>query len=787
MRKLFPLSCAAALLLLSGCPSPLNEAATGNATPSRPADQVADVSRPFTGEFRFQTLLPVALNLSVDLYSASGSGRGALEKLAPGAAEVIANLHDSKGNLVYAGKVQADGTLHGGLSLPAAPEDMTLTLSAEGFGERQVVIRDMRRYSEVNRKMALVSTGSAARSASLPDRDGDGVPDAYDASPDDPQSAFTLNVPASGPLTVAFEDLYLQAQAGDADYNDFIAEYQITLITDSANKVVRVEGHARATVKLAGYNHRFGIFFSPFAGDALLNVTYLNASGLSAGRGIKDRSVSGQADIVLFDSTKDSVGKTADFSLEFKTPQDPAQIDQAPYNPYLYVYNTGYDIHLMGEGALPNSRNSGSSFQDSQGFPWALLVPSAWKNPDEGQRIEIPYPRFTLWRQSMGAEFTDWYLHYYDPYVPPVQVALQRAADINPGAGSSNPSSPCVFGTALYFSATDGSSGTELWKYDGTSAARAADINAGSGSSNPSNLCVFSGALYFSASDGSSGTELWKYNGTSPSLVDDINTTGSSNPTFLTVFNSKLYFQATTNGIDFPLFAYDGSLTPPAAVTTLVTPAYLQTFGTALYMAAGDSAGTAGRELYSTNGTTITLVKDINPAGNSNPANLTVFNSLLCFSAYDGTNTRLWKSNGTGVGTVLADASKSVTPVPGAAMVVFANALYFLGNDGSTGVELWKYDGSSISQVKDLNPGSADGVAATGMGVYGGALYFSGNDGGGAGWELYKYDGSTVSLVKDINPGAGDSNPGQFMAFNGKLYFQADDGSSDSELWVLSN
>jgi ELWxxDGT repeat protein len=38
-------------------------------------------------------------------------------------------------------------------------------------------------------------------------------------------------------------------------------------------------------------------------------------------------------------------------------------------------------------------------------------------------------------------------------------------------------------------------------------------------------------------------------------------------------------------------------------------------------------------------------------------------------------------------------------------------------------------------------------------------------------------------LVKDINAGAGGSSPANLMAFEGMLYFRANDGSSGIELW----
>ena len=124
------------------------------------------------------------------------------------------------------------------------------------------------------------------------------------------------------------------------------------------------------------------------------------------------------------------------------------------------------------------------------------------------------------------------------------------------------PSDFTVFNNALYFSAYDGVTGDELWKSDGTEAGtvRVKDIDPRVGFSGPlgslpSRFRVFNNALYFSASDGVNGTELWKTDGTEAGtvLVKDINPgvvvfsqpfPNSSIPLGLTVFNNALYFQA---------------------------------------------------------------------------------------------------------------------------------------------------------------------------------------------------------------------------------------------------
>ena len=125
--------------------------------------------------------------------------------------------------------------------------------------------------------------------------------------------------------------------------------------------------------------------------------------------------------------------------------------------------------------------------------------------------------------------------------------------DINPGAANSGPALfTDVSGTA-FFRASNGVSGAELWKSNGTTAGTVLvkDINPGTGSSGPSYLTNVNGTLFFSATNGVSGQELWKSNGTAAStvLVKDINPrrTGSY-PEYLTNVNGELFFSAD-NGV----------------------------------------------------------------------------------------------------------------------------------------------------------------------------------------------------------------------------------------------
>jgi ELWxxDGT repeat protein len=116
--------------------------------------------------------------------------------------------------------------------------------------------------------------------------------------------------------------------------------------------------------------------------------------------------------------------------------------------------------------------------------------------------------------------------------------------------------------------------------------------------------------------------------------------------------------------------------------------------------------------------------------------------------------------------------------------------LVFSADDGSSGVELWVTDGTTAGTtlLKDINPGSDESFPFDFAALGDGRLVFSADDGSN-GRELWVTDGTTAgtTLLKDINPGPGDSVTGHegFAALgDGRLVFQANDGSTGTELWV---
>src|SRR4029453_8297673 len=102
--------------------------------------------------------------------------------------------------------------------------------------------------------------------------------------------------------------------------------------------------------------------------------------------------------------------------------------------------------------------------------------------------------------------------------------------DLDQGSADSSPSSPTNVNGTVFFGAEDGVHGSELWKSDGSTAGTVLvkDIAPGLRGSifpfGPFVLTSANGTLFFSASDATSGQELWKSDGTAAGtvLVKDI-------------------------------------------------------------------------------------------------------------------------------------------------------------------------------------------------------------------------------------------------------------------------
>ena len=390
--------------------------------------------------------------------------------------------------------------------------------------------------------------------------------------------------------------------------------------------------------------------------------------------------------------------------------------------------------------------------------------------------------------------------------------------DINTGSSYGagvGVSQPIVFGNMMYFSASDGTNGKELWKSDGTEAGTVMVKDIWSGSVGGSMLgnwqATIGNTIYFPARDGISSTtgygiaELWKTDGTASGtvLVKDIRT-GSigSNPSWLTPIGNTLYFSASDSSGD-ELWKSDGTEAGTVMVKNIYNitatggsvPQYLTAIGNTFYFTAND--GINGNELWKSDGTEAgtVMVKDINSgSGNSNSKYLIAIGNTLYFQADDGNNgIELWKSDGTASGTMMvkdinSGSSSGITPnaCDMLTKIEFNNMLYFRADDGTNGCELWKSDGtaSGTMMVKDIYQSVSGEAYPQDLTANGDTFYFKAND-GTHGYELWKSDGtaSGTVMVKDMNNGSGNSQVLQIRPFGDTVYFYGDDGTSGAELW----
>jgi ELWxxDGT repeat protein len=291
--------------------------------------------------------------------------------------------------------------------------------------------------------------------------------------------------------------------------------------------------------------------------------------------------------------------------------------------------------------------------------------------------------------------------------------------DIKTTAPSNSlPSAFTPMGGAMYFIATDNDGVRKLWKSDGTTAGTVVvkEPSAGGpimGFGVNSDLIVFQNQLFFAAFTNSgplfaNGVELWKSDGTAAGTVqvqDLIPGNFSSSPHNFAIVGNRLVFSAMTR--------------------TLLSPANIQV--------------AADEELVGTDGTTVQLVKDINPEPN-------------------------WPSN-----SLMGD------------IVVTGGKGYFAaysGNVANIGTELWVTDGTpgGTMLVKDIYPGSA-GSSPTNLRGARGILYFTACDFTSVGCELFRSDGTTAgtTVVADIQPGTNSSHPGpvESVGPTGDIYFSA--------------
>lgn len=228
---------------------------------------------------------------------------------------------------------------------------------------------------------------------------------------------------------VAYEDKF--PVRGDYDFNDLTVAYQTTFNLNSNEEVVSISGVAYLVTRGAEYNHDWYLAV-PIPQNATGTLQYVLT--LPASSQLPSRTGSlpfaGELNIKVFSETKFIfydpgyfmvntlleqaliLGPKYEFTVHFDTPIPQNQIGSAPFDPYLYVYNTGYEIHLPEFSPREQSQNISdglTSFKDSNGFPFAMLMPDSWEPPLEKTELLSAYPDFSTFITSSGNQKKNWY------------------------------------------------------------------------------------------------------------------------------------------------------------------------------------------------------------------------------------------------------------------------------------------------------------------------------------------------------------------------------------------
>jgi len=362
-----------------------------------------------------------------------------------------------------------------------------------------------------------------------------------------------------------------------------------------------------------------------------------------------------------------------------------------------------------------------------------------------GQKIEQGYDDGDLSATAMNGVLEDDEIDSTTVYCSTYDVEIP--IEVNP-SGPSFAQSFSSHGSTLYFSATDGNSGKELWGYDTDNESywQVIDLNPGTGGSSPSSIVAIGDDIFFASDGDDSRSELWRFD-TSTGLSSkpaDYTGTGHSYPNHLTAVGELLFFS--------------------------------------------QESGDQGNELYIINTTSMEVWffdLEMTPVEGSSPSGFTHIGDEVFFTAATLSEGReLWKydiqNNSTSLVFELnSDSSDGLT----GEIFQYGEDLIFQGNNGVTDA-VFRYN-TSLNQTQQIQSIDSSLSSVSWLHVYQHHLFFIANDGvhGLENW-VTNLENDTTWMMADIAEGAAHSDSRYKIGHEGKLFFRAEDGITGEELWV---
>ncbi|EMY78430.1 putative lipoprotein [Leptospira weilii serovar Ranarum str. ICFT] len=358
--------------------------------------------------FTYNTVQTIPLNLVVtDKQSKPISG-----------ATVI--VSDNLGNILFQGISNGVGKVAGSITVETTLGQITVEIAVDAESISNII--PLNNVVEINREIKYEILLPVVTAPT--DSDKDGVPDSLDVYPQDPTRSSLIRIPAEGVSTIAYEDQY--PSAGDADLNDYVLHIHNEEDWNAAGDVIRLRGTYQHVAREAGNIHTFFLKLPVSVGATFsrkviredgkvvteLTTKTVSASDLNQGIQIHEESNKTTSNPNVNPGGVYKPGHIATIEIVFNSPVKKSALGSYPYDIFIKVINTGKEIHFPG---LYKNTNGTDKYLDSNNFPWAILIPGAWKYPYEGLDIrkesQTGYKEFNLWVASNGASYKDWYKH----------------------------------------------------------------------------------------------------------------------------------------------------------------------------------------------------------------------------------------------------------------------------------------------------------------------------------------------------------------------------------------
>nr|WP_242544149.1 hypothetical protein [Corallococcus sp. NCSPR001] len=162
------------------------------------------------------------------------------------------------------------------------------------------------------------------------------------------------------------------------------------------------------------------------------------------------------------------------------------------------------------------------------------------------------------------------------------------------------------------------------------------------------------------------------------------------------------------------------------------------------------------------------------------PLNLTDVAGTLYFTLWDGSGDALWRSDGTGAGTVELVPANAVGTIRN--LMAAGTRLYFEVASSSSDSEVWRSDGTveGTQRASEL-PACADHLAVSGFRELGAGVSFFNAPCATGGVELWRTDGTSAGTVRLKDFGSAAALVGDELTATGRVFFLQD--GAGLQLW----